>query len=67
LEDLKSEGRLKDIGVSNFRPQDLELILDGAKYIPAVNQVSADPYPLVSEQNLTFSEAGVPPIPSRAS
>lgn len=39
LEDLKSEGKLKSIGVSNFRPQDLEVILDGAKYKPVVNQV----------------------------
>ena len=39
LEDLKDEGVLKDIGVSNFRPQDLKLILDGAKHIPVTNQV----------------------------
>jgi len=39
LEDLKSQGKLKSIGVSNFRPQDLETILDGAKYKPVINQV----------------------------
>lgn len=39
LEGLKDEGKLKSIGVSNFRPQDLEAVLDGAKYKPVVNQV----------------------------
>lgn len=39
LEEMKAAGELKEIGVSNFRPQDLELILDGANYKPAVNQV----------------------------
>lgn len=39
FEALKDEGKLKSIGVSNFRPQDLEVILEGAKYKPVVNQV----------------------------
>jgi diketogulonate reductase-like aldo/keto reductase len=39
FEDLKSEGKVKSIGVSNFRPQDLEEILDGARFKPVVNQV----------------------------
>ncbi|KIY49038.1 conjugated polyketone reductase C1 [Fistulina hepatica ATCC 64428] len=47
LEDLKAEGVLKDIGVSNFRPQDLEVILDGARYVPTVNQLEYHPYVLV--------------------
>ncbi|KAF8161648.1 conjugated polyketone reductase C1 [Crassisporium funariophilum] len=46
LEDLKSEGKLHSIGVSNFRPQDLEEILDGAKYKPVVNQLEYHPYTL---------------------
>ncbi|TFK33792.1 conjugated polyketone reductase C1 [Crucibulum laeve] len=46
LEQLKSEGKLKSIGVSNFRPQDLEAILDGAKYKPVVNQLEYHPYVL---------------------
>jgi diketogulonate reductase-like aldo/keto reductase len=43
LEALKDEGKLKSIGVSNFRPQDLELILASAKHKPVVNQVRAPP------------------------
>ena len=45
FEDLKDQGKLKSIGVSNFRPQDLEVILDGAKYKPVVNQVHHYGYP----------------------
>jgi diketogulonate reductase-like aldo/keto reductase len=44
LEDLKDEGKLRSIGVSNFRPQDLELILENARYKPAVNQIEYHPY-----------------------
>lgn len=39
LESLKDQGKLRSIGVSNFRPQDLEAILDGSKYKPVINQV----------------------------
>ncbi|KAF5391183.1 hypothetical protein D9757_003126 [Collybiopsis confluens] len=44
LEEMKSSGEIKEIGVSNFRPQDLETILDGAKYKPVVNQIEFHPY-----------------------
>ncbi|KAM6492897.1 NADP-dependent oxidoreductase domain containing protein [Amanita muscaria] len=47
LEDLKDQGKLKSIGVSNFRPQDLEAVLDGAKHKPVVNQLEYHPYTLV--------------------
>jgi diketogulonate reductase-like aldo/keto reductase len=50
FEQLKDQGKLKSIGVSNFRPQDLEAVLDGAKYKPVVNQVTP-PSPI----NLVFS------------
>lgn len=39
LEDLKMKGKLKSIGVSNFRPQDLHVVLKNARYTPVVNQV----------------------------
>lgn len=39
MEEIHSQGLAKSIGVSNFRVEDLNVILDGAKVIPAVNQV----------------------------
>jgi len=50
LEDFKSQGKLNSIGVSNFRPQDLEAILDGAKYKPVINQLEFHPYALAHLQ-----------------
>ncbi|KAG6906537.1 hypothetical protein DXG01_013415 [Tephrocybe rancida] len=47
LEELKSEGKLKSLGVSNFRVQDLEAVLEGARYKPVVNQIEYHPYTLV--------------------
>ncbi|KAH8834191.1 NADP-dependent oxidoreductase domain-containing protein [Flagelloscypha sp. PMI_526] len=46
LEDMKDAGELQDIGVSNFRPQDFEAILPGAKHIPAAHQLEYHPYVL---------------------
>lgn len=39
MEEVKKEGLARSIGVSNFRVQDLQEILDGASVIPSVNQV----------------------------
>ncbi|GLB38085.1 putative aldo/keto reductase family protein [Lyophyllum shimeji] len=50
FEELKSEGKLKSIGVSNFRPQDLEAILEDAKFKPVVNQIEYHPYTLTHLQ-----------------
>ncbi|KAF7782886.1 hypothetical protein Agabi119p4_2262 [Agaricus bisporus var. burnettii] len=46
LEELKDEGQLKSIGVSNFRPQDLNAILSQAKHKPVVNQIEYHPFVL---------------------
>jgi diketogulonate reductase-like aldo/keto reductase len=46
LESLKKEGKLKSIGVSNFRPQDLEEVLEVAEFKPVVNQLEYHPYTL---------------------
>lgn len=40
MEECKRLGLTRSIGVSNFRIQDFEEILDGASSIPVVNQVS---------------------------
>ncbi|CAD6584590.1 MAG: hypothetical protein CYPHOPRED_002758, partial [Cyphobasidiales sp. Tagirdzhanova-0007] len=46
LEQLKDEGKLKSLGVSNFRPQDLEKLLAVAKHKPVVNQLEFHPFVL---------------------
>jgi len=43
MEQLQKEGLVKSIGVSNFGVEDLQLVLDGATVIPAVNQASPPP------------------------
>ncbi len=49
MEEVKKEGLTKSIGVSNFRVQDLEEVLEVATIIPAVNQVSSE---LTSQSHL---------------
>ncbi|NNJ25095.1 aldo/keto reductase [Alienimonas chondri] len=44
LEEFQKEGRAKSIGVSNFRPQDLDQLTAGSEVQPAVNQIEAHPY-----------------------
>jgi diketogulonate reductase-like aldo/keto reductase len=39
MEEVKAEGLARNIGVSNFQPKHLEVILPEAKVIPAINQV----------------------------
>ena len=38
MEEVQREGLAKSIGVSNFRVEDLKVILDSGKVVPAVNQ-----------------------------
>jgi 2,5-diketo-D-gluconate reductase A len=41
--ELKQDGRARSIGVSNFRAQDIEAIVDATGVAPAVNQVELHP------------------------
>jgi 2,5-diketo-D-gluconate reductase A len=41
--ELKQEGRARSIGVSNFRGQDIEAIIDATGVPPAVNQIELHP------------------------
>ncbi len=41
--ELKGDGRARSIGVSNFREQDLEQIMDATAVVPAVNQIELHP------------------------
>lgn len=38
------KGKVKAIGVSNFSPKNLDILLKTAKVIPAVNQIESHPY-----------------------
>ncbi|EJT96828.1 Aldo/keto reductase, partial [Dacryopinax primogenitus] len=44
MEQCKSEGLARSIGVSNFRPKDLERVLKVARDVPVVNQIEFHPY-----------------------
>ncbi|KAG5647291.1 hypothetical protein DXG03_000828 [Asterophora parasitica] len=55
LEGVHKDGLAKSIGVSNFRVEDLKIVLDGATIVPAVNQVSPIKVALArGSQRLTF-------------
>lgn len=43
LEDLQAEGKIHSIGVSNFMVHHLEVLLETARVIPAVNQIRLAP------------------------
>jgi 2,5-diketo-D-gluconate reductase A len=43
LSELRSGGRVRSIGVSNFRIEDLERIIDATGVVPALNQIELHP------------------------
>jgi 2,5-diketo-D-gluconate reductase A len=44
FEQLHADGRIRSIGVSNFRVEDLQRLLDLGLTVPAVNQIELHPY-----------------------
>jgi len=44
MEELKAQGLTKSIGVSNYHPEHLDLLLETATIPPAVNQIEFHPY-----------------------
>ncbi len=44
METLYREGRVRAIGVSNFQPDHLDLLLEKAEVVPAVNQIELHPW-----------------------
>ena len=44
LEEFRSEGRARSIGVSNFQPAHLDRLLADTEVVPAVNQIEIHPY-----------------------
>ncbi|KAI1490702.1 Aldo/keto reductase [Biscogniauxia mediterranea] len=51
MEAIKASGKARSIGVSNFEQADIEVILQTAKTIPAINQIEYHPY--LQHDNLT--------------
>lgn len=44
FEELLASGRTRAIGVSNFRPEDLQQLIDRGLTVPAINQVELHPW-----------------------
>ncbi|MDO4996721.1 MAG: aldo/keto reductase [Bacilli bacterium] len=44
LEDAQKEGKIKSIGVSNFRIEELTDLLNNTSIVPVVNQIECHPY-----------------------
>jgi 2,5-diketo-D-gluconate reductase A len=44
LEEIYRSGRVRAIGVSNFKPHHLERLAAGSSVVPAVNQIEVHPY-----------------------
>jgi 2,5-diketo-D-gluconate reductase A len=44
FEELQADGRIRSIGVSNFRIEDLQRLLDLGLTVPVVNQIELHPY-----------------------
>ncbi len=59
LERLYLDGRIRAIGVSNFEPQHLRALVDGAEIVPTVNQVELHPYLQQREVRAANDELGV--------
>jgi 2,5-diketo-D-gluconate reductase A len=49
MEEFKSDGRARSIGVSNFQPEHLERLMAACEVVPAVNQIELHPYFLNGE------------------
>jgi 2,5-diketo-D-gluconate reductase A len=58
LIELRGE-RLRSIGVSNFRPEDLDRIIEGTGVTPAINQIELHPYLQQAELRAHHAEHGI--------
>ncbi len=59
LESLLAEGRVRSIGVSNFKPAHLERLLEVREVVPAVNQIELHPYFVQKETQSADAERGI--------
>jgi 2,5-diketo-D-gluconate reductase A len=56
---LKDEGRVRSIGVSNFKPAHLERLIDATGVVPVVNQIELHPRLGQSELRRYHAEHGI--------
>lgn len=59
LEDLYKEGKIRAIGVSNFRERHLKRIMDNSSIIPAINQIEVSPLNTRTAQIAYCKENGI--------
>jgi 2,5-diketo-D-gluconate reductase A len=59
MEKIYFEGRVRAIGVSNFKPPDMRRLLDGSEVVPVVNQVELHPYRQRRDLRRVNDELGV--------
>jgi 2,5-diketo-D-gluconate reductase A len=56
---LRDQGRIRSIGVSNFEPEHLRILVDATGIVPAVNQVELHPLFQQEELRETHAQLGV--------
>ena len=59
FEKLHADGRARAIGVSNFKPAHLEVLLAESETVPAVNQIELNPYVTRPAQRAFDAEHGI--------
>jgi 2,5-diketo-D-gluconate reductase A len=59
FEKLKADGRIRSIGVSNFRVEDLERLKAEAEHLPTINQIELHPYLQQAELRSWHAEHGI--------
>ncbi|MER5736820.1 MULTISPECIES: aldo/keto reductase [unclassified Streptomyces] len=59
IEKLVADGRVRTAGVSNFQPDHLKRLIDGADLVPAVNQIELHPGLQQAELRSVHAELGI--------
>jgi diketogulonate reductase-like aldo/keto reductase len=59
LVELRDQGRLRSVGVSNFQPEHIDRLIDETAIVPAVNQIELHPYLQQSELRAYHRSRGI--------
>jgi len=59
FEKLRAEGKVRSIGVSNFKPAHLERLIEQTGITPAVNQIELNPFIVRAEQRAADDHFGI--------